>query len=421
MPEPVYRAEGGLAPATADGPASAAALPLPSLRWPVSTSSLLVALVTVTAALIAAATANSLGQGGGLALVGRDPEPARPVAAARPVAREVAEPVLEPILVGPMPTEIEPAALPTSSTASPTSAEPVTDQASLDAANRVSRLGAVTVLAELGGGTPATAPKQLIVGPSGIYVLDPYAGTLYLIDPTGKPSTPLLSRGWTIAREKVTDLIGATWRGDTLVVMDRARAYTLDGPNGTWRVAPLAAANLGLGVHPLASFDGSLYVLDNASRQVLKFAQGAYGRAPQAWLRPAEKVDLSGAVDIAIDGRIYVLTASGQIVHLFRGSLERTLTVDVMPPIQAPAALIRSTSGGVFYLAESGGRILKLSRDGHLLRQFRLPEGSTDLNGLSDLWVDEAGRVLYAVAGNRVVRVDLPPPTSPSRGRSLPL
>jgi hypothetical protein len=266
------------------------------------------------------------------------------------------------------------------------------------------------VLADLSaGGTPATTPKQLVAGPTGVYVLDPYSNTLALIDQPGKEPTPLLAKGWTVARQKVSELVGVTWRGDTLVVLDRQRAYTLDGPNGTWRAAPLAAAGIGLGVHPVASFEGNLYVLDNAARQLFKFPQGAYGKPPQPWVRLlTDRADLGGVLDIAIDGRVYALTGSGQILSFFRGGLERTIKPEAMPAVQGPAALASPPDSTYLYLAESNGRILKLTKEGTLIRQYRLPEGSTDLAGLTDLAVNETTGTIYAVAGNRIMLLRLP-------------
>jgi hypothetical protein len=417
--EPVYRASAGIEPASSDGLTGAATLRFASLRWPASTTPLALALMVVAAALVVAAGVSNLLQSGLLPLFSpASSELARPPAAVQQAReqREAALAVTDPVTAretleqaSTLLTQAE-ATAPSPSAAEQIAAERVATQLALDTVNRVHRLGTVTVLADLSAsGTPDSAPKQLIAGAGALYVLDSYANTLYLVDPAGKAPTPLLTKGWTIARQKVSDLVGATWRGDTLVVMDRSRAYTMDGPNGTWRVEPLATANLGLGAHPVASFGGSLYVLDNASRQVLKFARGAYQRSPQHWLK-AEAADLSGAVDIAIDGRIYALTARGQILALFQGGLEKTLTVQATPAVQTPSALISPAGSDYLYLAEAGGRILKLTKDGALVNQLRVAEGSTDLAGLSDLVVDEANHAIYAVAGNRVVRMALPRP-----------
>jgi hypothetical protein len=119
---------------------------------------------------------------------------------------------------------------------------------------------------------------------------------------------------------------------------------------------------------------------------------------------------MSGAIDIAIDGHIFALTAGGQVLDLLRGEVAKAMTVDVSPAIQSPAALINPAGSDYLYLAETGGRILKLTKEGALVRQYRLSGDSAELANLSDLWVDEETRTLYAVAGNRVISVVLEQP-----------
>ena len=426
-PEPVYRATGGMTPAAATGLTGAATLRAAGLRWPAASSSNvpLLALAGVAIALILAAGVNLLVRPAtSIDLRSETASASAPsprVAAATPTdAAPTSELTLARLTAGQPPAtavatpaaSVAPATTDAGNANSAMAERAATSRGASPAttgATDGNRLGPVTVLADLTAtNTPATTPKQLIVGRGNLYVLDPYTSTLYLIDPAGKAPTPLLTRGWSIGREKVTDLVGATWRGDTLVVMDRNRAYTLDGPNGTWRVAPLAGASLGAGVHPVGSFEGNLYVLDSVKNQVLKFAQGAYARPPLPWLKQQEKVDLSGAVDIAIDGRIYALTASGQLLTLSRGVLEKRQSIQATPALQTPAALISPANSAYLYIAEANGRILKLTKDGAVANQFHPVDGSAELANLSSLAVDEASQTIYAVVGNRVVRLALP-------------
>jgi hypothetical protein len=413
-PEPVYRASGRLSPAGASGfaiPSVATAV----LRWPAPSlnGALVVAMIVAALALGVVARQAMLAPRETVAPnAGDRPAPStasqdRPAVVAPVVSDSLAAPaatVPEAAVAAAVPALVHPDAAERATAARTTA--PATIAPSRN------QLAPAVVLADLGsGGTPATTPKQLIVGRGNVYVLDPYSSTLYLIDSSGKPQTTLLARGWSIAKEKVLDLLGVTWRGDTLVVMDRNRAYTLDGPSGTWRVAPLAATSLGAGVHQVASFDGGLYVLDSARGQVLKFAKGAYQKAPQPWLKSADKADLAGAVDLAIDGRIYALTANGHLVTLLRGDVERRQPIAATPPLQSPAALVSPPNSPYLYVAESGGRILKLTKDGSVVTQYQAT--GADLANLSSFWVDEATQTMFAVAGNKVVRVGLPDQARP--------
>jgi hypothetical protein len=418
LAEPLYRGDGSLSPAGAEGFASPA-VALSNLRWPsVSANQVLMAVMVVVAGLLLV-----LGVQMFASQRSATSTPVQP--AATPAPAPLAE--TGPRLGAPAPASDTPAS-PVSTISA--SAAAVSDGAvpsvtrvlvRADAFERTpvassvgsglaapARLGPVTVLADLSAtGTPSSTPKQLVVGKGNVYVLDPYSSTLYLVDSSGKPQSTLLARGWSIAREKVQDLLGVTWRGDTLVVMDRNRAYTLDGPSGTWRVSPLAGAALGAGVHQVASYDGGLYVLDSVRGQVLKFAQGAYQKAPLPWLKATDKSDLAGAIDLAIDGKIYALTATGALVTLMRGEVERRQTINVTPALTSPAALVSPPNSAYLYVADTGGRVIKLSKDGAVVAQYLAPEGAS-LTNLSSLWVDETNQQVYAVAGNSVVRLAMP-------------
>jgi hypothetical protein len=242
-PEPVYRASSSTAAASVGSLADLASVRLTSLPWPSWSVPAAIALAVVTAALLLAAGISSLMQSGYIQGFGSDtPAVAEIVQQAREQRQAVTQTQAVDLVTARQTLEQVQTQLAQAEASNPRSeelsrqlaAEQAATQAALDTLTRTTRIGPVSVLADLSAsGTSATTPKQLMVGNGKVYVLDPYANTLYLVDRGGQEPTPLLTKGWTIARQKVDDLLSATWRGDTLVVMDRQRAYSLDGPNGT--------------------------------------------------------------------------------------------------------------------------------------------------------------------------------------------
>jgi len=60
-------------------------------------------------------------------------------------------------------------------------------------------------------------------------------------------------------------------------------------------------------------WNGSIYVLDASSQSIWKFTPSASGfSSPQSWLKGDAKLNI-GANSLDIDGRIWVLTDSGQV------------------------------------------------------------------------------------------------------------
>lgn len=81
-----------------------------------------------------------------------------------------------------------------------------------------------------------------------------------------------------------------------------------DSVDGTWKQGT-----------DLASYSSRVYVLDAEEGQIWKVQRGssAYG-APQAYV-DAEKVDLTSAVALAIDGNVWVLEDDGTLLQLLSG------------------------------------------------------------------------------------------------------
>ncbi|TRZ78124.1 hypothetical protein D4R87_01395, partial [bacterium] len=65
-------------------------------------------------------------------------------------------------------------------------------------------------------------------------------------------------------------------------------------------------------------YNGNLYVLSNSDNQIFKITNGN----PSTWVKSA--VDITGTNSLAIDGRIYVLDANGQVSILSAGKLVNT-------------------------------------------------------------------------------------------------
>jgi hypothetical protein len=93
-----------------------------------------------------------------------------------------------------------------------------------------------------------------------------------------------------------------------LLEYEAGNAQLADNSDGTWKT----------GVD-LATYGARVYVLDPANKQIWKYQRGttAFGGAA-AYLDP-EKVDVSKAVSIAIDGSVWVLESDGTLLKLLSG------------------------------------------------------------------------------------------------------
>ena len=124
-------------------------------------------------------------------------------------------------------------------------------------------------------------------------------------------------------------------------------------------------------------------------------------------------MDLTGAVDIAIDGFIYVLYADGTI-RKFEGGvpIEFQVTELDKPMNRATAIYAAPDEEAQFiYVADAGNkRVVQLNKDGRFVRQFKpRDEESVDFNTLRSIFVDELGGKLYLLNDSALYVANITP------------
>lgn len=157
-----------------------------------------------------------------------------------------------------------------------------------------------------------------------------------------------------------------------------------------------------------------LYVLapdraDGSKNQIYKYErlQNRYG--PPAPYNV--NGDLTGAIDIAIDGNVYVLKEGGAILKLFRGEAQPFAIRQAPDDLLTNATKIFKIADGNFYLLDPvEGRVIVLSDGGingeaSYLRQYVLE--IDQLGTLKDLYVDPDQAHLYVMDEKRIYIIDL--------------
>lgn len=198
-----------------------------------------------------------------------------------------------------------------------------------------------------------------------------------------------------IADTKRLFVVGS--RNVGMVLTDRATASVLTAPEGGWQPAKAVDA-----------YSTFLYFLDPDTGQIWKYSTDADGVATTPAASYFTDVqNFTGALDLAIDGNIYVLFSNGTINKYFKGAA-KAFTVSGLPkPYEqlAKPILIASDAAatGVYVYDGEGKRIVELDKSGAYRRQFALPE-SWDVK---DIVVSGASQKLYVLAGKNVYEIGL--------------
>lgn len=300
-------------------------------------------------------------------------------------------------------------------------------QAALDRVNRVAPLYLVAPLKEFEGAGRELA--RVLVDGADIFILDRGRDTVerYRLNQQGdglQPNDggPLVTRGQAVGSLVVGELIDMVWappvgpRTDsTLLVLDASgMLYEFRAP---WelKARPVAMRDMWKTPRLTASYAGNFYVLDSTLQQVLKYRPGAdlaYDSAPDQYFPPTTPVDLTGAVDMGIDGSVWILLANGSVQKYRSGQIEAFSLQGLPNPVQEPVGLFVGIDGGVevsnLYVAAAGSSaIFQFDKNGVYTRQFREADGQK-LAGLRSLFVDEPGARFFLLTSTALYRADIP-------------
>lgn len=152
-----------------------------------------------------------------------------------------------------------------------------------------------------------------------------------------------------------------------------------------------------------------LYLLSPENNQIYK-----YERLTNRYGPPAQynvNGDLSGALDMDIDGSVFVLKKGGQVVKLLRGEVQPFAVRHLPEGALTDASKVFKVTDGHLYFLDPKHATVVVTTDGgatgeaSYVKQFVL-QGDT-LGELRDLYVDDEENKLYLLDAKRVHGVDL--------------
>jgi hypothetical protein len=268
----------------------------------------------------------------------------------------------------------------------------------------------------------------------GVFVLDGASNSVYSLD-TDESYEEVLSEspetisfgGQAIGTHVVQDLVDIMWRPSGvqveragLAILDKGGALLTHYPSvGEIRSSPLGLSSEWQDPISITQFTERLYILDPPSQVIWKYFPQDDGyivdEGERTLFLPAE-VDLRLAADIDLygedgsllitypEGRVqYVDTASGRI----QWDETDLLASGLSSPLQQPVAgkvIGRGLNASIFILDAGNGRIIQVSRLGHVLAQYRATDsrGEDLFTGATDLAVAETPLRLFVTNGNKL-------------------
>ena len=296
----------------------------------------------------------------------------------------------------------------------------------LDQINGVVRLAGVQLLADFAGLDRGSQPAQILGVRGDLYVLDRGVGGLWYLklgkDPGALGPPKLLWRAGDKLGEVVAgDPMSAFWMYGAAPGLPE-QIYVLDSRGQLVRCLgqtvgePLRLPGAGAlsKVRAAAGQAGNLFVLDTQRRLVWRYVPGAngYDGAAAEYLTETSAPDLAAAVDMALDGNLYVLASDGRIDKFAGGKAQPFPAVVPDTPLRNPVAIFASPATRFVYVADAGNaRVVKFTKTGEYVSQYRAHEDA--FADIRSVFVDEEGGRLYAIVGTRVFMAEVPAEDGP--------
>jgi len=161
-------------------------------------------------------------------------------------------------------------------------------------------------------------------------------------------------------------------------------------------------------IRALALYGIGIYTLDNENDQIWKYIQSKNViDAAQKYI-PRKQLDISKAVDIAIDGSVYVLDSTGKVDKLSKGERQEFKLTSIPDPfatITKPIDITLDEDNPTFFITDAGEhRLLEFDKNGLFTHQYILP---AEFTTMSHVFIQLKARRAFIVNGDKLYMIDL--------------
>lgn len=208
---------------------------------------------------------------------------------------------------------------------------------------------------------------------------------------------------------------GGAWTNGALIILTTEDELLLHSLSWGLAWLPLDPDVTQSTVRILRPYSGKLYNLIPEQSQIWRYRYSGDGFAAGESYFSVPPPDLQDAVDMTIDGAVYVLLSDAKIYKFFGGELQSFEISGLPEPLERPVAIVSEgdAAGGVLYLADAGtSSIVALSKTGEFVHQ--ITAAGDELSGLEALAIEQDSRTLFVLAGGRLYALALPALPGPS-------
>ena len=270
----------------------------------------------------------------------------------------------------------------------------------LNKTKNLSTIAHPLLIADLEIADTAINPKQLLAVQGILYTYSPATNTVFAINPADKSATRISATpGITgfFEQASVSD------SGGIVFYHNNHGFIGFDPPRGAYTPVPV---DIGDGqVDWFLLYQKKLYRFDSARKQLFRHnASGNGFGAGVAWITTTPVPEINQTRDIAIDGAIYLLLPSGNILKYVSGKPEPFIISKVDPWFSSPTRIVTNADmNNIYILDPQSKRLVIISKTGEMVNQYT----SDAFDDLRDVVIEEKNKKVYLLNGKKIYGIVL--------------
>ena len=283
--------------------------------------------------------------------------------------------------------------------------------------DRLNRVRTVVTSATIGDFDTAgvgSAAEQMDVRVDAKYVIDATTGRVVSFV-TARQGATVLRKGDVVSSITVQDPIAVVNRALSVLVLDSRYNLLSLQPDQNPRLLRITGTETWRTPVAFDNFNNNFYVLDPGANAIHKYqaTAGGYEVAPSPYVLASADVDLSRAIDMAIDGDIFVLMSDATVLRLRGGQREPFEIKGLDGDTLKATRLFTEVETDSLYLVDSANkRIVEIDKReesaGEFVRQFKYAGSDDFFADIRAIWVSEIDGKLIVLGVDSIRQFVLP-------------
>ena len=283
-----------------------------------------------------------------------------------------------------------------------------------DRLNRVRTVVTSATIGDFDSAGVGSAAEQMDVRVDAKYVIDATTGRVVSFE-TARQGATVLRKGDVVSSITVQDPIAVVNRALSVLVLDSRYNLVSLQPDQNPRLLRITGTETWRTPVAFDNFNNNFYVLDPGANTIHKYqaTAGGYEVAPSSYVSASAEVDLSGAIDMAIDGDIFVLISDGSILRL-RGGQREPFEISGLDgdSLKATRIFTEVETDSLYLIDSTNKRIVEIDKQeesaGGFVRQFKYAGSDDFFADIRSIWVSEIDGKLIVLGKDSVRQFVLP-------------